>query len=271
MRALRVTRGAWARAVGLAGGRVDAGAAVVDGTGADEAVLAELREHGIADETGVLTAAWAAALRDHLAAPVRATLRARSGETGATTRLTLVEDRVLLVHDAVRGELGSRELEVTDVSAHVDVVLVRVDDLWPALVRLLPPSEPLTAGARPGPRPADLPRTVLGSRDVERLRAGEDLAALPAAARAVAEDEEASLVVLVEAWPTPATPTVVWSRWWSVAGGRLLDVQLRDDDVHLVERPPGSVAAELRWALVGAVDTTAPVADGSATTTGGAR
>ena len=81
---------------------------------------------------------------------------------------------------------------------------------------------------------------------------------LPPAARAVVQDEEATLAVVVEAWPTPSAPRVVWSRWWSVAGGRLLDVQLRDDGVRLVEREPGAVAAELRWALVGALDATTP-------------
>ncbi|WP_265522047.1 hypothetical protein [Oerskovia flava] len=270
MRALRVTRGAWAHAVRIVQERLEADGVETVGAdtpavpgGQDGDVDAELRELGIADRSGGLTAAWAAALGQHLLAPVRASLRATAGPVAATTRLSLVDDRVLLVHDAVRGEPGPRELDVTQLSGHVDVVLVTVDDLWPALRRLLPPVEQLTAPPAPGGASSESTRTVLGRADAERLRSGEGLAGLPPAARALAEDEEASLVVVVEAWPTPSAPTVVWSRWWSVASGRLLDVQLRDAEVELVERAPGAVAAELRWALVGAIDATSPATSGA--------
>ncbi|WP_435736297.1 hypothetical protein V5D56_16095 [Cellulosimicrobium sp. PMB13] len=220
-------------------------------------VWAELRELGIGDEHGGVEPAWAAAIGQHLLSPVRATLRASTGTIGATTGLTLVDDRVLLIHDAVRRGPGPRDPEVTAVSRHVDVVLVRVDDLWPAITRFLPPLHQLTAGARPSGRSSSLPTTPLDRAQVESLRTGTDVDTLPAAARAVVQDEHASFAVVVEAWPTPAGPSVVWSRWWSVAGDLLLDVQLRDDGVRLVERAPGAVAAELRWALVGAIDVTA--------------
>jgi len=62
----------------------------------------------------------------------------------------------------------------------------------------------------------------------------------------------------------PAAPTVVWTRWWSVAGGQLLDVQVDDDGARLVQREPGALAAELRWALAGAVDATSGAGDAPA-------
>ena len=71
---------------------------------------------------------------------------------------------------------------------------------------------------------------------------------------AVLDDEEANLQVVVEAWPTPDRPTTIWARLWSVVDGKLLDVRRRDGVVTPVERPAGSVAAELQWALVGAID-----------------
>jgi hypothetical protein len=50
---------------------------------------------------------------------------------------------------------------------------------------------------------------------------------------------------------------VVWARQWSVTDGRLLDVRTHEDgSMKLAERPPGSVAAELRWAMLGAIDAT---------------
>ncbi|WP_277211438.1 hypothetical protein [Isoptericola croceus] len=227
----------------------------------------ELHELGLLSSDGTLSSAWSAALGQHLRAQVRATLRARAGLVGGTTGLTVVEDRALLVHDAVRG--GSTDDDVAAASAQVEVLLARVEDLWPAVASTLPPFEVLTAGAERAAPAREQSRTVLDAQAAERMRTGTDVASLPPVAQLIVRAEQASVTVTVEAWPTPAAAQVVWSRWWSVADGRLFDVQMRDDHAELVERGAGDVAAELRWALVGAIDaTTRPSIDAP---TGGAR
>ena len=183
MRALRVPREAWSRAVGLVRERLEADGVPVPGdpppaAGRRSGADAALRDLGLLTEHG-LEPSWAAAIGQHLVAPVRATLRATSGAVGATTRLTLVDDRVLLVHDAVRGAAEAHELEVTEVSAHVDVVLVRVDDLWRAVAAFLPPLEQLTAGARPS-RAHGTATTTLDHAETQRLHA-RDVTGLPPA------------------------------------------------------------------------------------------
>lgn len=269
MRALRVTRGAWGLVLDLVTDRLRADGVPVppvepaptseaapEDDSRDDDARDELRGLGILGADGELDRAWAAAVGNHLVAPVRAALSATAGDQAGTTRFSLVDDRVLLTQEGARGTAGPAGLDVAEVSAHVEVVLARVDDLWPALTRYLPPLPQLTAPARPARRASDTPVTVLDHGQTERMRAGTGLDDLPPAARAVAEGEEAAVVVVVEAWPTPAAPTVVWTRWWSVASGQLLDVQVDDDGARLVEREPGALAAELRWALAGAVDAT---------------
>jgi hypothetical protein len=68
--------------------------------------------------------------------------------------------------------------------------------------------------------------------------------------------EDYALQVRVEAWKGGEAPLVTWARQWSVIGERLVDVRQEGQRIKLVERPAGTVAAELRWAIVGAIDTT---------------
>ena len=202
-------------------------------------VQAQAREGGGGTAVGT-------ALADHQKAPVRATLVATSGDRGSITRLTLLDGRALLVLQTI----ADRDGEVVSAPG-AELRFVELENLWAALQAALPRAEALRApasaavGAAGKQTPDDPTRD-----DASRPGATADKV-WPAA---VLDDEEANLQVVVEAWPTPDRPTTIWARLWSVVGGKLLDVRRRDGVVAPVERPAGSVAAELQWALVGAID-----------------
>lgn len=176
------------------------------------------------------------ALAEHLGAPVRATLVSTSGSTGTVTRLTMVGDQVLLVMQVIAERGGE-----TRLAAGAELRFVTADELWAALAPALPPFEALRAPAS----------AVPGAQ-------GAPASSNPAADRAelvrLLDDEQANLQVTVEAWREGEAPVKVWPRLWSVVDGKLLDVRTDDGAPAPVERPAGSVAAELQWALVGATD-----------------
>jgi hypothetical protein len=206
------------------------------------AVTAEARDGGGTTAVGT-------ALAEHLGAPVRATLVSTSGSSGTVTRLTMVGDKVLLVIQVIAERDGE-----TFLAPGAELRFATVDDLWPALTAALPPFEALRAPASAARvAPQGQPQTdgpVLDRAELVRLL----------------DDEQANLQVSVEAWGASATPQVVWPRLWSVVDGKLLDVRTDDGALAPVERPAGSVAAELQWALAGAVDATTPSAGTDGTT-----
>lgn len=171
-------------------------------------------------------------------APVRATLLATAGDTGAATRLMLSGDQVLLVTEPV----SPREGQIV-ASGEVQLTFVDAAGLWPAIAAVLPGLEALRAPA------------VAGS-------GGTEIAGSPESIEALLQGEEANLQVRVEAWPDAESASRVWGRLWSVVDGRLLDVRSSGGRLRLRERPPGAVAAELEWALAGALaETQRPVGD----------
>lgn len=190
--------------------------------------------------TGDATAAGApdplvAAVAQHLAAPVRASLVATSADAGTITRLTLVADRALLVTHPI-AELNGE----TRTSGDALLAFARPEEIWPAVASSLPALDALRA-----------PGVATGSV----LREAGELDGEPA--MALLEREEAGLQVEVGAWRDAGSPAVVWARLWSVVDGRLFDVRRSDGRVRLAERPHGAVAAELEWALAGAVEAVA--------------
>lgn len=186
------------------------------------------------------------ALAQHQKAPVRATLVATSGGRGSAAQLTLVGGRVLLV---LQQAIAERDGE-TVVAPGAELRFVQPENLWAALQAALPPIEALRA-------PASAVGAASAGAATDGPTSDDASGPGPSAGKvwpaAVLDDEAATLQVIVEARSTPERPTTVWARLWSVVDGRLFDVRRRDGEITPVERPAGSVAAELEWALVGAI------------------
>lgn len=175
----------------------------------------------------------AGVLAQHLDAPVRALLVTTAGGHGVRTRLTLTGGRAVLVAQRLAVAAGT-----TRVEPGAQITFTGTDDLWGTVARTLPEREALRAPAS----------AVVGEARHLRLPRDE--------AERLLEREACNVRVQVEAWRGGRHPVVVWGRLWSLTGDRLVDVRVDDGDLDLVERPAGSLAKELRWALTGALSAT---------------
>lgn len=175
----------------------------------------------------------------HGSAPVRASLVATAGSRGSIARASLVDDEALVIVQAI-AERDGRIL----IEPGAELRLASPQTLWPALQAAIPPLDALRAPANAvghDPRPEDSDRTDT---------AFDDGAPWPGT---TLDDADAVLQVVVEAWLTPDRLARFWSRLWSVTDDTLFDVQRRDGTLTRTQRPAGSVAAELQWALAGAM------------------
>ena len=181
----------------------------------------------------------------HGSAPVRASLVATAGDRGSVARASLVGGEALVILQAI-SERDGRVL----IEPGAELRLATPQTLWPALQAAIPPLDVLRAPANAvghGPRREDADQTAKVSTP-----GIDDGAPWPGATLA-----DAVLQIVVEAWPTPDRPTSVWSRLWTVADETLFDVQRRDGTLTRTPRPAGSVAAELQWAIAGAISVNA--------------
>lgn len=164
-----------------------------------------------------------------LAAPVRGTIVASRGDVQTTTRLTLCGEHALLVTQAGRRAADGRQR----FAPERQVTVAAVEDLWAALTEAIPPVDVLRAPAHGG-----------ADRGAVVARGAQGVALVDAA--------DARLDLVVEAYDGEV-PCEVWARAWAVVDDRLLDLRSGDGELVVRERTPGAVAAELEWALVGAV------------------
>lgn len=179
----------------------------------------------------------------HGSAPVRASLVATAGSRGSVARASLVGEEVLVIFQAI-AEHDSRVL----IEPGAELRLATPQTLWAALQAAIPPLDLLRAPAKAA---GHEPAPGHSSRSGIDLGHGIDNGAVWPGARL--DDADVVLQIVVEAWPTPDRLAGFWSRLWAVADGILFDVQRRDGTLTRTPRPAGSVAAELQWALAGAM------------------
>ncbi|MGI5190210.1 hypothetical protein ACQEVI_18885 [Promicromonospora sp. CA-289599] len=175
----------------------------------------------------------------HGSAPVRASLVATAGSRGSVARASLVGDEALVIVQAI-AERDGRVL----IEPGAELRLAAPQTLWSALQAAIPPLDVLRAPANAvghDPRPEDSDRTDTAFDDGAPWRG------------ATLDGADAVLQIVVEAWPTPDLLARFWSRLWAVTDDTLFDVQRRGGTLTRTQRPAGSVAAELQWALAGAM------------------
>jgi hypothetical protein len=182
----------------------------------------------------------------HGSARVRASLVATAGSRGSVARASLVGEEALVILQAIV-ERDGRVL----IEPGAELRLATPRTLWSALQAAIPPLDVLRApasavGHDPGPEDSDGTATI-------SIPGIGDGAPWPGATLA---DPDAVLQIVVEAWPAPDRLASFWSRLWAVTDDTLFDVQRRGGALTRTQRPVGSVAAELQWALAGALSVT---------------
>ncbi len=235
-------------------------------TDADRAELrAELSEVRMADASGRLDDAWAAAIVESALPDVAVRAVSTFGKVNVVADLTLVGGRGMAVarRRKVREDaVGNLEVEARD--ALVEVTLLSAPDAWPALRRCLPPDESLRAPALVT-HADDRTVHVLSDTDREALRSalegasadvhvGSVLEALPtldASLRDAVADPVATVALAVMTGPRASTRWV-GLRLWTLGRSGLYSVNSRGNVPRVIEVEPGAVAADLAWLLAGA-------------------
>lgn len=205
----------------------------------------ELFDAGIASDAGELRPRWREVLAEAASAPIAFRVHSRTGRAGMYSAISLSPRVGLSITERRRLTVTDTEVVVDAVEDAVEIALFEPKAIWPAVQRVLPPSRLIRAEGGANPREE---RTVGILRDVPERSALPDgvLADLAGA------DVEVNLALQVDNG-TP-TPFVTARHWLEGADDRLLEVRLEDDSLTVVRVPAGSIADEIVWLGVGALD-----------------
>jgi hypothetical protein len=129
--------------------------------------------------------------------------------------------------------------------------------LWSALQAAIPPLHVLRAPAN-----AVGHQSAPGDTGRSEFQAGPDIDHGAPWPGTTFDDADAVRQIVVEAWLTLDRLARFWSRLWAITDDTLFDVQRRDGTLTRTQRPAGSVAAELQWALAGAMGVNADYRSG---------
>ncbi|MFC8302781.1 hypothetical protein ACFUCV_03750 [Specibacter sp. NPDC057265] len=214
--------------------------AALDGA-TTKAAWAELQALGMSPHPGEVKRQWTGAVALLLTAPIKVTARATYNGVSTTSVLGLRAGRGLAAHQRHISEQAGAQTVITGSEDSMEITLFDEEKLWGATARLLPPLAAVRAGAKAAP---------LNSRPGTEIGAG----ATPAQAAALTAGEEANITLSVTA-AAPGLPERLWAGMWSVRGGQLFSITTgtaADPAVRLSEVPPGHIANELLFAVVGA-------------------
>jgi hypothetical protein len=237
-------------------------------TEAERAELrAELSEVRMADASGRLTDAWAAAVVESAQPDVAVRAVSTLGKVNVAVDLTLARGRGMAVARRRRvheDPVGNLDVDARD--AVVEVTLFAAEDAWPALRRCLPPDDALRAPAHVTAADervvhvlSDADRAaLLGALDGSAVdvHVGSVLEALPTlddAVRDAVADPVATVALAVMTGPR-VSPGWVGLRLWSLGRTGLYSVGSSGNVPRVIEVERGAVAADLAWLLAGAYD-----------------
>lgn len=209
---------------------------------------AELREAGILGPDGALAEQWLLAVLLSVSAPVRVGAVARTGEHSAHTDVGLAGGRGIAVSYRRRVRSTPAGAAVTGVRDVVEVALFEEPHAWAAVRRILPDFAELQAGPGTAHRLAG-DRTPVSSRDLQAL----GNAGLPRDVKAAVLAPRCTVHLDVYAAPSGTAPAFHAADVWALAD-RLYSVRTADGGPSLlmVDVPPGDIARELHWRLLGA-------------------
>jgi hypothetical protein len=211
---------------------------------------AELREAGIVGPDGTMPDQWLVAVLIAVNAPIRVTVVARTGEHSAHTDLGLADGRGIAVSYRRRIRTTDAGTAVTGIQDVVEVALFEEQHAWSAVRRILPDFTELQAG--PGSaRSLDGDRTPISPQQLQSLGGAE----LQQDVKDAVLAPRCTVHLDVVAAQPGATPAFRAADVWHLAE-KLYSVRTSGDDggrsLVMVDVPPGDVARELFWRLLGA-------------------
>lgn len=210
-------------------------------------VWPELVAAGIAGAPGAVRASWAQLLREASRGDIALEIVSRAGRAGMRSTVTLTPGAGLGITERRRLQVTEREVVVEAVEDAVELSVFDPTLVWPAVRRLLPPSEAVRAeGGRS--TALDEQRVAVVGEVPERSVLPDDVLGRLASAQV-----EVSLTMHVSRGD--GVPPAVTQRHWAQADdGGLLEVRVVGGAVEVVDVPAGTIADEVVWLAAGAMD-----------------
>lgn len=208
---------------------------------------AELNRLGLSPAEGRVTEQWMGALTLLLDAPITIRLQATFNGISTTSTIGLKEGRGLAAHQRSSSEQTPYGTQLLEAENSVEVTLFDEENVWAACERLLPPIEAIRANAKAAP---------LNSTPDVVLKAGSDTAQLPEPWRGLFRHEEANVTTTVLT-TAHGRDLQISAGMWSYSGGRLFSLRTAAEptpELRITHVPPGNIANELVFALLGAHD-----------------
>jgi hypothetical protein len=234
-------------------------------------LLHELVVAGITNAAGSISPQWILAIWQASNAPLKVELVSRSGGTSTHSQVSLFEGRGLAIEfSRTVATAADGSVSVTGIGGVTNVTLFTEDVLWPVLAGSMPPFLELTATgseeeeATDSPSLTRSPRIKVAAEEVARLVSGADdsetTVPTDVAAAIMAPKATVHLTVMAGAGDEGATASgehYQSAAVWALAH-RLYSVKTTGTDskrsLVLVERPPGHIAQQLVWSVLGAHD-----------------
>ncbi|GAA4657334.1 hypothetical protein [Arthrobacter cryoconiti] len=272
LRRLQLSTAAWrvlsetaADALDLTPATDDIGAPTPLDAQSSSAAWAELATLGLSPQVGEVQRAWMGAVALLLSAPITITARATYAGVSTTSVMGVRGGRGLAVHQRHLCESTSSGTTLTGSEDSVEVTLFDEENLWGAMERLLPPLSSVRAPAKAAPLNVD--QVNGGDESLWPVHAPDgtagDLAgalpvgALPEPLASLAAGEDSNVTLTVQS-TAEGHPPRMWAGMWSVKDEHLYSVRTHNTAVSpqlaITEVPPGHIAHELIFAVVGAHD-----------------
>lgn len=211
----------------------------------EDAAWAELVAAGVATPDRRLEPHWHQLLAEAAQAPVRFEIVSRMGRAGMRTLISLAPGHGLAVTERRRLTVTDTEVVVDAVEDAVELAIFDPSLLWPAVKRVLPPSHLLRADAAARSR---------DEQTVAVLRDAPERSALSDAVLADLAGADVEVQLLLQVDHGGGVPLVATRHWLEGEHQQLLEVRLVEDRAEVVQVPTGTVADEVTWLTMGALD-----------------
>ena len=209
---------------------------------------AELRQAGIAGPDGTIRDQWLLAVLMAVSAPIQVTAVARSREQSVHTDLGLAGGRGIAVSYRRRIQAAAAGAAPTGIQDVVEVALFEERHAWAAVRRILPDCPELRAGAGEA-RSLDGDRIPVSAQQLRSLGSAN----LPRDVKEAVLAPRCTVHLEVVAARPGTDAALRTADAWHLAD-KLYSVRTSGDDggLVLVDVPPGDLARELSWRILGA-------------------
>lgn len=238
----------------------------------DDDAMGKLSEQltvaGITNAAGSISPQWILAIWQASNAPIKLELVSRAGGLSTHSQVSLFDGRGLAIKFSRTVSTGTDgSVSITGIGDVSTITLFTEDILWPVLADSMPPHPELTATGTENPESSSLtggPRIRVSAEEVSKLAEWfeGDAATVPNDVAAAIKSPRATVHLSVVAGTEARDAAGSGEHYQSAAvwalADKLYSVKTTGPDSQrslvLAERPPGHIAQQVVWSVLGAHD-----------------